>query len=117
MEDIKYHIGNNIYVNYSLNKYEDINPAAFKLLSNFCWHLTKGWSTANELSLISKHLLPKRISHNSYIRLDTNGKFYSPVAWCLFIPHTIYNEYVKNNDYTLDTKFIYITYTLKKTNT
>jgi hypothetical protein len=116
MEDIKYHIGNNIYVNYSFNKFEDINPATFKLLTGYTWNFNKGWSLGYTNNIISKQLLPKRISRNSYVRPDSKYTFYSPVAWCLFIPHTIYDEYVKTSDYTSDTKFIYITYTLKKTN-
>jgi hypothetical protein len=108
MDNIKYHIGNNVYVNYGITP-EIVNYSEFKLV--YICEVTNTQSAVTPSKLNISNILP-RDKDGYYKRLDTNLNFYSTRTLFHYIPPNIYKQFINYNKKVV----IYATYTLKKTN-
>ena len=108
MDNIKYHIGNNVYVNYGITP-ESVNYSEFKLV--FICKLTGSWSNVIPSKLNISNILI-RDKYGYYKRLDSKLNFYNTPTLFYYIPLDIYQQFINYNKRVV----IYATYTLKKTN-
>ena len=108
MDNIKYHIGNNVYVNYGITP-ESVNYSEFKLV--YICKLIGTWLNVTPSKLNMSNIL-LRDKYGYYRRLDTIVNFYNIPTLFYYIPPDIYKQFINYNKGVV----IYATYTLKKTN-